>query len=228
MNPWVSDHRANHKTLMMVHHNRKGGGDYGEGIAGGHALLGIFDIAIEVLHDVNQGRNRRLLRTYARLIESREALYEMVEPPPPPLIPFVGGSGSSRFRLLGDPKAVRRDDVAQRLLLILTTELQTTRELHDGLSDPKPSDEQVRQALTMLARGGQIERDPSITEGKVAGRTVRWRSMASNLHLQRSSYKGGGEVSELPTEPCPTCGGRRFLINGEWLCAQCLLAEEPA
>lgn len=226
VNPWIADQRATEKTLVMAHHNRKGGGDHGEAIAGGHALLGSFDIAIEVLRDVNQARNRRLLRTYARLIESREAVYERVETSPPSIDSPVGGF---RFRLLGDPKALRLDDVANRLLLNMTAEFQTTKEHHEGLSDPRPSLEQVRQALMALAHKGSILRDPPISAGKVTGKTSRWAGLtpADNLNLQRSSYMDGGEVGGVPDPTrCPSCGKsdylplgggrRRCTCGGEW------------
>ena len=48
LNPWVAGARRAEKTLIMAHHMRKGGGKRGEGISGGHALLGVFDIALEL------------------------------------------------------------------------------------------------------------------------------------------------------------------------------------
>lgn len=44
VNPWVADARDTKKTLVLAHHQRKGGGEHGEGISGGHALMGAFDI----------------------------------------------------------------------------------------------------------------------------------------------------------------------------------------
>jgi hypothetical protein len=153
--------------------------------------LGSFDIAIEVLRDVNQQKNPRLLRTYARVIESREAIYERVETSPSPIGSPVGGF---RFRLLGDPKVLRLDDVADRLLLNMSAEYQTTKEHHEGLSDPQPSLEQVRQALTMLTHKGSILRDPPISTSKVSGKTLRWAGLhtPANLNLQRTLLGGGG------------------------------------
>jgi hypothetical protein len=148
-NPWVADARnaskvqfqpldtsvgttelPTPKTLVMVHHSRKGGGEHGEGIAGGHALLGGFDIAIEVLRDPNQSRERRLIRSYARLIESREAVYERF-------------ADNATFRLLGDPSALRLEDVSSRLLAALDGSFRSTHDLHASLGDPRPSEEQV-------------------------------------------------------------------------------------
>jgi len=177
VNPWIADQRETGKTLFMVHHDRKGGGEHGEGIAGGHAILGSFDIAIEVLRDPNQATNRRLIRTYARLIESQEAVYEKAQPQFQPLHPSVGTLG---FRLLGDPKALRLEDVASRLLASLTGEPQTTKELHAGLADPQPSLEQVRQALLKLAHEHKIRRQPPIEAGEQRGKSHSWAILSSN------------------------------------------------
>ena len=35
-------------TILVVHHNRKGGGDYGEGIRGSSAIYGAVDFALEL------------------------------------------------------------------------------------------------------------------------------------------------------------------------------------
>ena len=175
--PWIADARQRDKTLVMAHHQRKGGGENGEGIAGGHAMLGSFDIALEVLRDPSQAKNRRLIRTYARLIESREAIYEMEQPNLQPIQPSVGGC---RFVLLGDPKSLRLDEVVNRLLGSMTAEFQTTKELHDGLDDPRPSLEQVRQALTKLAKEGRIRRQPPVSAGEQKGKTYTWASTTSN------------------------------------------------
>lgn len=176
-NPWIGDARAAQKTLVMLHHNRKGGGDHGEGVAGGHALMGSFDIVIEVLRDTNQARNRRLLRSYARLIESREAVYEMT------------GEG---FRMLGDPRGLELDEVTKRLRPLLTDGLQTTKEIHSQLGDPKPSQEQVRLALDKLARQHDIRREPPIDSGSHAGKTYLWGCL--NPNLQRRFVEVGGAV----------------------------------
>jgi hypothetical protein len=176
------------KTLVMVHHSRKGGGEHGEGIAGGHALLGGFDIAIEVLRDPNQSRERRLIRSYARLIESREAVYERCP-----------DDGS--FRLLGDPSALRLEDVSSRLLAALDETFRSTHDLHATLGDPRPSEEQVRRALTSLAEKGVILRDPDIALGQKRGTAHRWAtSKASDSLAEVASSNGSTYRLELNSD----------------------------
>ena len=78
LNPWVAGSRRTEKTLIMAHHMRKGGGQHGEGISGGHALLGVFDIALELGRDDHHAA-RRTIKGYARLIETPEMVYERSE-----------------------------------------------------------------------------------------------------------------------------------------------------
>jgi DNA repair protein RadA/Sms len=53
--------RQANKTLIFLHHERKGGGQHGEGIAGGHAALGVVDVGLELVRDPNHA-NRRVLK----------------------------------------------------------------------------------------------------------------------------------------------------------------------
>ena len=164
INPWVAGARRVNKTLVMAHHIRKGAGEHGEGIAGGHALLGAFDIAIELAWESSHDSRRRL-RWRSRLISPSDLLYERLE--------------DGEFQALGDPGALRLDEVKQRVLKVLTDGWQKTREVSEALHTPKPGQEQVRQALLALASEGEVERDPPVTEADVQGKTVRWRRTTS-------------------------------------------------
>jgi hypothetical protein len=161
VNPWVADARETKKTLVLAHHQRKGGGEHGEGISGGHALMGAFDIPIEVLWDPSKGTNRRLVRTYPRLIEAKEGLYEKV--------------ADGEFEYVGDPQAVALVEVTDTARSLLTDLWQSTDEIWAGIDEPKPSKEQVRKALTDLARQKVALRDPSIDAGPARGKTHRWK-----------------------------------------------------
>jgi predicted ATP-dependent serine protease len=179
LNPWIAEARKKNKTLIMAHHMRKGAGEHGEGIAGGHALLGVFDIALEILRDPNQPR-RRLIRPYARLIAPPELVYELRE--------------DGQFVALGDPGALRLEEVSQRVRGVLIAEWQKTREIHEALGEPRPSLEQVRQALVTLAREGKIDRDPPIADGDAQGKAHRWRLPTS---LPMDSPMVGSTVSAI-------------------------------
>jgi len=161
INPWIVACREAGKTLILVHHTRKGGGDHGEGIAGGHALLGAVDIALELTYD--KAESRRVLTSYARVIPGRQLAYEL--------------SPEGDLRALGSPAAVELRQLQARIQEVLDEagDWLTTREVRAALGEPQPSDEQVRQALLGLARAGQIERDPDLST-EARGKVVRWRS----------------------------------------------------
>jgi hypothetical protein len=158
--PWVAAGRRTHKTLVMLHHMRKGAGEHGEGISGGHALLGAVDVALELRRDSRP--NRRLVKGYARLIQPADVLYEQEK-----------GGG---FRVLGDPAGVMLDTVRERVRLVLGSEWVTAADVMELLEDPKPSGELLRQALKAEAEAGGVERDPPITATDVRGKRHRWRA----------------------------------------------------
>lgn len=197
LTPWVSALRVAEKTLIMAHHERKGGGEHGEGIAGGHALLGMFDVALELLRDPNH-TGRRLLRAYARLINPPELVYERDE--------------TGEFRALGDPAAVQRAEVTARVRTALSMEWQSTSEIHEGLEEPRPSKELLRTVLLELARAGEVERDPDVSVPRVQGKLVRWRlrtgspptvttSLPTDLSIVGSEVPAPPSVSTLPPPP---------------------------
>ena len=189
LNPWIAGARNAGKTLVMAHHMRKGAGEHGEGIAGGHALLGVFDVALELRRDLAAAQ-RRLLRAYARLIAPPELVYERAE--------------DRSFRALGDPATLRLAEVQDRVYEVLTDESLKTAAVWEGLDEPRPGFEQVRLALRALARDGRADRDPPIQDGDAPGKTYRWRLSTSPPTLP--SYMGGGGCSE-PAQ-ASAAGGR--------------------
>lgn len=203
LNPLIARARKMAKTLILIVHERKGGGAHGEGIAGGHALLGVVDVGIELIRDGTPSRRR--LRTLARIFVLPDLVYESVD--------------DGQLRLLGDPATVSAAEVGHRILAVLGDEWQKTAEVRARLTTPQPSDEQVRKVLVNLAQRGEIQRDPAISGGAAAGKTHRWRlpNLTSNHqnspleevgatprkhgpHLQRPTPIGGREVSVSSSE----------------------------
>ena len=178
VNPWIAASRQVNKTLILVHHMRKGSGEHGEGIAGGHALLASVDVALELLHDPTGVPNRRRIRAYARLVQPAELLYER--------------SSEGAMRALGTPDALERAELSRRLLCELGLSWQGTDQVLGRLPDPKPSKEQARLVLMELARSGIIERDPPITQQSAQGKRVRWRQ------VERADSTRNGDNPEPP------------------------------
>jgi hypothetical protein len=183
INPWVVMQRRAYKTLILAHHERKGGGEHGEGIAGAHALLGSVDSPVELTYE-RGGSTRRRLHSLARIVQPPDLIYELLQ--------------DGKMTALGDPAALEGEVLKTRLLDELGSdghEWRTTGEITEAMGEPKPSRESVRVALTALATNGKIEREPSLAfddSGKplpVGGHTVRWRSANQTSNLQTSHIK---------------------------------------
>lgn len=158
LNPVIATCREGGKTLLLAHHLRKGGGEHGEAITGGHAFLGVVDLALEIAFDNPNAPNRRKVRGWGRVIAVPELVYEMRD--------------DKSFAPLGAPEAVALGEVKSRVLETLNGEWQALREIHDALDEPKPSKRQLQYALDALTDAGQIERDPP---QKRPGKTGKYR-----------------------------------------------------
>ena len=165
LSPFIDACREGGKTLILLHHTRKGGGEHGEAIAGGHAFLGVVDIGIEIRRD--KRKNRRLIKAYGRAGTGGEFLYEMRDDGL--MVPF------------GKPTDVGRKEVKEKALQILTSasDWLTTKEVRKAMPSPHPSSEQLRLSLTELAEEGSAERDPPIRE-EAKGITHKWRAIVTD------------------------------------------------
>lgn len=161
--PYITAARSGGKTLIALHHERKGGGEHGEGIAGAHAFLGLFDIALELKRQGPESSRRRLLRGWGRVIEIPQVIYELRE--------------DNRLVNLGSPSQVALEEVKENVRRMLDCVWTRTKDVRGKLGDPKPSEDQVLKALDALAADQKAERDPPISAGKLKGATYRWRSV---------------------------------------------------
>ena len=166
MNPYIAAAREDKKTLIMLHHNRKGGGDHGEGITGGHAFLAVVDLALELKFDGADDSRRRQLRGWGRVIEVPKLLYELQD--------------DNTMIALGSPAQVALNEVKERVRKVLSDKWLQKKKIRGALDDPKPSDDQVGKALNALGADGKAERDPPLLEGQRPGARYKWR-LASNL-----------------------------------------------
>jgi len=169
--PVIASCREAGKTLLLTHHERKGGGQHGEGIAGSHAFLAMVDIALEILRD-DKAPRRRIIRGYGRIVAVPELCYEMAEDGT--LVP------------LGDPEELALEQVKERALSLLTEEWQSLRDIMSGMGDPKPAEDQVRRALNALVEEGKAERDPPL--GTKGNKAHRWRLAASPFRFDGHTF----------------------------------------
>jgi len=163
VNPFITASRKRKQTIIFVHHLRKGGGEYSEGIAGANSFVGAVDIALELRRDKTAPQaRRRMLAGWGRIIEVPELIIEQDE------------SGS--IKTLGSPQEVQLENVKSRVLDVISDEPLKTGEVQKLLDEPQPSHEQVKRALTSLAHGGKVVRDPDISTGSQPGKTYRWKT----------------------------------------------------
>jgi hypothetical protein len=170
--PWIEFCQQTGKTLFVLHHLRKAGGQHGEGISGGHGLPASFDIILEMARD-SSSENRRAVSVMGRLVEPQKGIYERVQVVTASGIP----TGSHEMRWVGERKAASVEAVKPRVLaVLLREEKQTTTQVRESLAEPKPSTDQVVRALRDLCEQGLVERTPPLGQD-AAGKTVRWRRL---------------------------------------------------
>jgi hypothetical protein len=179
--PFLEACRAREATLVVAHHNRKGGGSHGEAIAGSHAFLALFDVALEVLRDEHHA-HRRVVRGYSRVAEVPELVYEKTH--------------SGQLVALGDPDRLALEEVKERVAAVLGEEWASFKELASLLADPRPSDRQVREALADLVREGVAEMEP-----RAGRRPARWRLTEAVSFRARTNPSPETKRNESPDPP---------------------------
>jgi len=160
LTPVIAKCRNQNQTLVLAHHTRKGAGEYGEAAAGGHAFIGLVDVALELVRDKNMSR-RRIIRGWARVVEIPELVYEM--------------DTEGNITVLGDPLALQLQEVKERTMETLGNEWQSTKEITEAIGDPRPSSDQILKALLSLAEEGLLQRDPPLADGKRSGKRYQWK-----------------------------------------------------
>jgi hypothetical protein len=77
--PWIEAARSTNKTFLRMHHETKAGGEHGRGLAGGHALLGVFDRWRSRSTGPVSAPNRRKVTGLGRLDPVEDFYYELVD-----------------------------------------------------------------------------------------------------------------------------------------------------
>jgi len=159
--PYIQAAREKNKTIIFVHHMRKGGGKHGQGITGAHAFLGSVDIGLVLERPKGQKANRRMISGEARIFEIDKCLYERLE--------------DESFQVIGAADSLALDQVKGRIFIVMDSSWKSTKEIQLTLGNPKPCDDQILKAVQALAEEGIIERSPPLSDGKQRGKTYRWR-----------------------------------------------------
>lgn len=162
LNPIIAAARRKGKTIIFLHHQRKGMGEYGDSVSGGHAFLGSVDLYLELSHD-SKNKNRRVVKGSGRIVQIPDLFYEWDEK-------------KRDICISGTLLDTSANSVQEKLLKGPVSETwKKQRDIEADIEPPTPSSEQVRQTLISLAQEGKIERQPSIEEENKPGTTYYWR-----------------------------------------------------
>lgn len=175
--PIVGATQKKGQTLILAHHTRKGGGQYGEGAVGAGAFLGIVDVALELRRDsYDSDTPRREIHGWGRIHQIEPLSYELRD---------------GKLIALGSPESVRKEAVKEKILELLGEEKVGIKELWESMGDHRPGRDQVRRACVELAQDGLIQRDPPITEKASGKKSVFWQ----DERPPTGSSKGGHTTS---------------------------------
>jgi len=133
VNPILDLARDTDCAILLIHHERKSGGEEGRSIRGGSALLGLVDQALILDRRQGGAKNQRLLTTLGRYDES----------PPELVIELIGNA----YRLLGTPEQVGKEAAQEKVLAALT---QTPQDINGLVALTKLPKRAVREVLDAL------------------------------------------------------------------------------
>jgi DnaB helicase-like protein/AAA domain-containing protein len=140
--PLVLLARSKHIGVVALHHLRKTEGEEGLAHAGSTALVGLFDVALELRRD-QHAPGRRIMTAVSRFEETPKALALEMR--------------GEELVVLGSPEAVALNEVAERVFTAIPPESQLTMlEICGALDEPKPSREQVSRAIRQLRAEGRV------------------------------------------------------------------------
>jgi len=179
--PWVAMAQRTGITLIMLHHTRKSGGDYGQGFAGGTGGLALVDHLITMERDPENPSGPRLIHNTGRgdkeLDKSKVGWVEITTPQ---------GIGTGRYRMefMGAAKKVSRDNVEEHIRPLLGPIGQTTGQIHDQLTAEglKVSLQTVLRALKNMAWTDRAIRHPDIRKD-ASKQTVKWTAAAPDIDI---------------------------------------------
>jgi len=163
--PFLDLAHETNTTVLLLHHERKSGGDEGRGIRGGSALFGLVDQAL--LLEKRQGGNssQRVLKALGRYADSPDELF----------IEFDG----DQYRSLGTADQVEFEVTKRKVEAVLDDTLRTPEAVAGSAGLTTPT---TRKALESLCRedkasrqGRGVRNDP-FTYCRPAGDSIRFQA----------------------------------------------------
>jgi KaiC/GvpD/RAD55 family RecA-like ATPase len=141
VSPLLELARETDAAVLLVHHERKSGGDDGRSIRGGSALFGLVDQAIFLERRPGEASNKRTLKTLGRYEDS----------PPELIIELVGDD----YNVLGTPEEFGESQAMEKVKAVLTVEPMDVKTI---AKEADTTEKLTRKALEMFRERGEIER----------------------------------------------------------------------
>lgn len=141
VSPLLELARETDAAVLLVHHERKSGGDDGRSIRGGSALFGLVDQAIFLERRPGEASNKRTLKTLGRYEDS----------PPELIIELVGDD----YNVLGTPEEFGESQAMEKVKAVLTVEPMDAKTI---AKEADTTEKLTRKALETFRERGEIER----------------------------------------------------------------------
>src|SRR5262245_2967686 len=159
-------------TVLLVHHERKAGGEEGRSIRGGSALFGLVDQALILERRPGGNTSQRILRAIGRYSETPSEVVLDYHP--------------YKYRLLGAIADVDREAQISRVWAVLSNKPQTIPAIAEAAA---LTERQARGLLQLLEEQGRLIRGG----GGVKNDPYSYRRAASDSFPADSHPKGKGK-----------------------------------
>lgn len=141
VSPLLEIARETNAAVLLVHHERKSGGEDGRSIRGGSALFGLVDQAIFLERRPGEASNKRVLKTLGRYEDS----------PPELVIEFVGDD----YNVLGTPEECGEIQAVEKVRAALTADPMDVKSI---AKEADVTEKLTRKGLEILKDRGEVQR----------------------------------------------------------------------
>ena len=152
-------------TIILVHHDRKAGGKFGDQVSGSNSFAGSVDVIISISRNSqNDGDNKRLAEVNGRA-DNMRILYEL-------------DKESGEMKIIGDPSEAATLGLKVFIHEVIGEDPLTTSTIRDMLSGAGKGQVgrgPLGKLLLHMAEQGEITRIPDVHSGETVERkTVHW------------------------------------------------------
>jgi hypothetical protein len=189
VSPLLDLARETNTAVLLIHHERKSGGEDGRNIRGGSALFGLVDQAIFLERRQGEVSNKRVLKTLGRYEES----------PPELIIELVGDD----YNVLGTPEEFSETQAFEKIKATLTVDPMDVKTI---AKEADVSEKLTRRILEQLKEKGQAERSGAGKRGDAhlySLTTVTDSLLAQPLPIRQATNRRPRNGHDLAWEEIP-------------------------